>query len=288
VQRAQGLASPHTLVSTSSVATLRRLRTDADVVEIGAAVTLTELARWARERVPMLADAVETIASAQIREVATVGGNLAQAKRCWFFRSGFDCYKRGGATCPCYAVNGDHRFHHAAIDAHRCQAVTPSDLATVFAALEARVRVSGPRAAREVSIADLYKGPGELRIGPGELIESVSLRAPGPRRRGVFEKLRLWDGDFAVVSLAMTADVDAEGLWHRPSIVFGALAPVPWRPAAMERALDGRRPTAEELESLIEYQFEHQAHPLAGNEWKLDAASGLLQRAARALSAPDR
>ncbi len=68
-----------------------------------------------------------------------------QAKRCWFFRNGFDCYKRNGATSPCYAVTGDHRFQHAAIDAHRCQAVTPSDLATVLVALDADVRSPGRR-----------------------------------------------------------------------------------------------------------------------------------------------
>ncbi|WP_283138317.1 molybdopterin cofactor-binding domain-containing protein [Rhizohabitans arisaemae] len=279
-QRAQGLANPHTLVSVTAVTALRRLHARAGGVEIGAAVTLTELARWARDRIPMLADAVETIASAQIRDVATVGGNLAQAKRCWFFRNGFDCYKRGGATCPCYAVTGDHRFHHAAVDAHRCQAVTPSDLATVFAALDATVRVGD----RHVPIGGLYRGPGELRIGPGEFIESVSLPEPGPERRGVFEKLRLWDGDFAVVSLALDVGLDAEGRWHRPRIVYGALAPVPWRPAATERALDGRRPTETELTTLIEREFERRAHPLSGTAWKLDAAAGLLRRAARRLN----
>jgi CO/xanthine dehydrogenase FAD-binding subunit len=287
VQRDQGLANPHTLVSVSSVTSLRRLGVRDGTAEIGAAVTLAELARWARERAPMLADAVDTIASAQIRDVATVGGNLAQAKRCWFFRNGFDCYKRGGASCPCYAVTGDHRFHHAVIGAHRCQAVTPSDLATGFAALEARVRIAGPRGTREVPIGDLYSGPGELRLGPEELIEAVTFAEPGPRRRGVFEKLRLWDGDFAVVSLALTADVDASGAWHRPAVVFGALAPVPWRPAALERAVEGRRPSVPELVSLIEDEFARRAHPLARNEWKLDAAAGLLRRAGRALGASD-
>src|SRR5690606_34890447 len=123
-----------------------------------------------------VADAVESIASAQIRAVATVGGNLAQAKRCWFFRNGFDCYKRGGVTCPCYAVQGDHRFYHAAIGGHRCQAVTPSDLATVFTALDAQVVLAGPKGHRTVAIGDFYPGPGETFLRAGGMGTPV----PGP------------------------------------------------------------------------------------------------------------
>src|SRR5690606_951829 len=117
--------------------------------------------------------AVARIASPQIRQVATVAGNLCQEKRCWVYRSGFDCYKRSGPTCPCYAVRGDHRFYHAVLGGHRCQAVTPSDLATVLAALDASVAVEGPRRRRVLGLDELYTGPGETALAGDELLVEV-------------------------------------------------------------------------------------------------------------------
>jgi CO/xanthine dehydrogenase Mo-binding subunit/CO/xanthine dehydrogenase FAD-binding subunit len=279
VQRDQGLTYPRTLVAISSASGLRTIEEQPDGgVCIGAAVTLAELARWVRGRLDVLAEAIETIASGQIREVATVAGNLAQAKRCWFFRSGFDCYKRGGATCPCYAVTGDHRLYHSAIGAHRCQAVTPSDLATVFAALNARITIGGVGGSREVPVDGLYGGPGELRLRRGELITAVTLPGGVLVRRAAFTKLQQWEGDFALVSLAASVRVDGSGVWHEPRFVFGALAPTPWIPRRAVGKLDGARPTRADVIRLLEDEFEREAHPLPGTAWKLDAATGLAGR----------
>ncbi|OLT18694.1 hypothetical protein BJF78_00985 [Pseudonocardia sp. CNS-139] len=158
VERRREARPAPVLVSVAAVTRLRPIERTADGLRIGAAATLAELAE--HPVTPRaLADAVATIASPQVRNAATVGGNLMQAKRCWFFRNGFDCYKRNGATSPCYAVLGDHRFQHAAVDGHRCQAVTPSDLATVLVALDATVEITGT-ATRTVPVAGLYTGPG--------------------------------------------------------------------------------------------------------------------------------
>ncbi|MER7003749.1 molybdopterin cofactor-binding domain-containing protein [Dactylosporangium sp. NPDC000555] len=276
VQRDQALTYPRVLVGTSRISAMRTIDELPDgALRIGAAATLTELGRWADGRMPLLAEAIDTIASAQIREVATVGGNLGQAKRCWFFRNGFDCYKRGGVTCPCYAVSGDHRLHHAAIGAHRCQAVTPSDLATVFAALDAQVRIAGPSGARITSIAGLFKGPGELRLRPAELIESVSIAADARGRSGAFAKLQQWDGDFALVSVAASVSIAPDGRWESPRFAFGGLAATPWIPQRLCAELSGTRPTRQMVTSLLSKEFEWQAHPLPGTRWKLDAAVGL-------------
>lgn len=284
VQRDQGLVFPTVLVGTSAVRSMRQIRDLADGrVELGAAVTLAELATWAGEQVPVLAEAVRTIASAQIREVATIGGNLGQEKRCWFFRNGFDCYKRGGASCPCYAVDGDHRLHHAAIGAHRCQAVTPSDLATVLDALDARIRVTGPRGSREVTIGGLYAGPGELDLEPGELVESVLLPAVVRRSVGAFAKLQQWDGDFALVSVALVATPDAEGRWAAARYTFGGLAARPWTPARLCAEVAGTRPAVDHVTSLLDKELEWEAHPLPGNRWKLDAAVGLARKVTQQL-----
>src|SRR5207302_165421 len=116
-----------------------------------------------------------------------------------FYRSGFPCYKRLGGLAPCYAVNGDHRFYHAAIDGHRCQATTPSDLATVFTALDASAVIVGAAGERVVPMARFYLGPGETVLADDEILRAVRLPADATTRLGAFRKLRLWEGDFAVV-----------------------------------------------------------------------------------------
>jgi CO/xanthine dehydrogenase FAD-binding subunit len=248
-------------------------------LEIGGAVTLARLAREVRDAAPMVAAAVDQIASPQIREVATVAGNLVQHKRCWFFRNGFQCYKRRGALAPCYAVLGDHRFYHAALGAHRCQAVTPSDLATALIAFDAEVLIEGA-SPRSVPLDDFYAGPGETVLGDGEVVRAVRMPARALARTAAFEKLGLWEGDFAVVSAAVAARVDARGAWHDVRVVLGALAPTPWRARATERFAEGRTVTADEIQRALDRELDAHGHPLPGNAWKLDAAGGLVRRAA--------
>ena len=160
----QGLAETRALVSLSLIPGMRQIESTADGWNIGAAVRLTELADFAREELPALTRAIESIATPQIRNVATVAGNLSQEKRCWFYRDGFSCYKRSGPTNTCYAVLGDHRFQHAAIGAHRCQAVTPSDLATVLYTLDARITLASASGSRSLSIDEFLTGPGETAL----------------------------------------------------------------------------------------------------------------------------
>jgi len=254
-------------------------------LSVGAAVTLAELAERTEQSAPAVAAAVAGIASPQIRAAATVAGNLLQAKRCWFFRNGFACYKRSGPTSPCYAVLGDHRFHHAVIDGHRCQAVTPSDLATVLTAYDAEVVLAGPGGrGRTLPIRKLYKGPGESRLGSGELLVEVRLPAAGLARDCVFEKLALWSGDFAVAAVALAARREPDRSWREVRLVLGAAAPVPWRAERVERALAGPVPTPARVRSLVDAELDRVGHPLPRNGWKLDALAGLAERAAERLA----
>jgi CO/xanthine dehydrogenase FAD-binding subunit len=281
-RRAQGLA-PDRLASMAAIPALRAIRRDADgTVVLGGAVTLSALETAG---LPLLAEAAATIASPQIRNVATIAGNLAQAKRCWFFRSGFECYKRAGPTAPCYAILGDHRFYHAAIDGHRCQAVTPSDLATALLALDGAVEIVGPRRSRLVPIERFYKGPGETVLAGDEMIVSVRARHD-PASRWAFEKLRLWEGDFALVSVAMVGAIDGRGRWSDLRIACGGVAPLPWRAQRTERELIGRPASAEELRRALDRELNAAAHPLARNGWKLDALAGLCERATERLLHP--
>ena len=205
VAREQGLSAPVRLIDLTTIRSLGDLGDNDQGLTIGAGVRLEDLRTHVTERSDtVLAEALSELATHQIREMATVGGNLLQEKRCSFYRNGFSCYKRGGWTCPCYAVLGEHRFHHAVIDAHRCQAVTPSDLATAFLSLDATVEVAGPnRARRSVTIDGLYSGPGESALAPAEILTAVTVAAAARRRLSAFEKLRLYAGDFAVCAAAV-------------------------------------------------------------------------------------
>jgi len=254
---------------------LARVDEAADAVTLGSAARLADVERWARGTdYDVLADVIAQIANPQIREMATVGGNLCQQNRCWFLRNDFLCYKRGGVTCPCYAVEGDHRFYHAVVDGHRCQSVTPSDLGTALAALGATVEVRGAGGSRTVEADALYSGPGETVLRGGEVVESV--RVPRPRGGVAYEKLNRSAGDFAVVSVACSLDVDPSGVVRDARVVLGAVAPVPWRARDTERALLGRR-VPDVVGEAAEAWTRH-AHPLATNGWKVDAAVALVRR----------
>ncbi|MBW0093080.1 molybdopterin-dependent oxidoreductase [Pseudonocardia sp. KRD-184] len=283
VERRRETRPAPVLVSVAAVTGLRPISRTPAGLRIGAAATLAELAAHP-DAPPALAAAVATIASPQVRAAATVGGNLVQAKRCWFFRNGFDCYKRSGATSPCYAVLGDHRFQHAVVDGHRCQAVTPSDLATVLVALDASVEVDG---GRTLPIGEFYTGPGETVLRDGELVTAVTVPEAALRRHTAFTKLALYTGDFATASVALAVDRDPDGAWRDARIVLGAMAPVPLRMVAAEaevRAAGAVTPGV--LRRAVDRELERTAHPLAGNAWKVDAAAGLAEQAAEQLATP--
>jgi len=293
VQRRQGLVDPSRLVWTGGVPELTTIDQRADgKVRIGGAVTLANLGRALRARTPVLAQAIDTIASTQIREMATVGGNLVQAKRCWFYRSGFGCYKRVGGTAPCYAIEGDHRFYHAAIDGDRCQATTPSDLATVLQALDATAVLRTQSGERHVPMGEFFIGPGETMLQPGELLAAVDLPAAPAQQVGQFLKLRLWEGDFALVSVALVGTRDIRGAGpalQSARVVMGGMAPTPWRARETERQLaSGAVPDTASLRRVIDRELDRHAHPLARNGWKLDAVAGLTENAFDALHATAR
>ena len=276
------------LVDITLIPALSRIRTaDDGSVRIGAAVRLADLARsrgtdWAGA----LGAAAATIASPQVREMATLAGNLCQEKRCWFYRNGFNCYKRGGATCPCYAVEGDHRFYHAVTDAHRCQAVTPSDMATILLALDAEVVVARAGRTRKLTMEGLYSGPGETALTDDEIITEIIVPKAAQERVSTFEKLNLYTGDFAVVSAGASV-LRLDGRITDARLILGAVAPTPYRLRALERDLITKAPSDwSKLHALCQ-TWAANAHPLKNNDWKIDAASGVLAIAvARLLDIP--
>ncbi|WP_327242109.1 molybdopterin cofactor-binding domain-containing protein [Streptomyces sp. NBC_01320] len=280
----QRLPVPPVLVDLSPCRELTTVGTAADgSLRIGGAVTLAALAADPAAG-PALQETAAQIATPQIRQAATVAGNLCQAKRCWFYRNGFDCYKRGGATRPCYAVMGDHRFYHAVQGGHRCQAVTPSDLATTLIALDALARIDGPAGPRTLPLESLYSGPGEVVLAEGEVITAIDVPAPALRRITRYRKLALWHGAFAVATVCVSAADPESGRADHVRVVLGGLAPRPYRVRALERILEGRQVTAEVIEECAGTWLSG-THPLPGNHWKAFAGSNVLASVLRELFA---
>jgi len=279
--RAQGLAAPSHLVHLGGCAELHVIEDGDGMLTIGAAVTLSEAeAHLSGAALPgdrALAATLRAIATPQIRNMATLAGNLCQQNRCWFLRSGMDCFKRGGVGRPCFAVTGDHRYFHAVVDAGRCQSVTPSDLATMLTALDAQIVIRGPKGQHVLSAAAFHTGPGETALRPGEIVSALRISAAARTDRAAFGKLSLSSDGFAIVSAAVRLRLDADGQVQTARIVLGGVAPTPWRAAPSEARLLARVPSETDIAAAADAWITR-AHPLRDNEWKLAAGAGLLKR----------
>lgn len=280
--RQQALSDATVLISVGSLRDLRRrgISPDDNWWELGAAITLEELVEG-DDVPPLLRQTGREIATPLVRGLATVGGNLLQEKRCWFYRNGFQCYKRAGSLSPCYAITGDHRFQHAAVGAHRCQAVTPSDLATSLIALDAQVefiQVTGNR--ERIELSDFFIGPGETALPDGAVLTQIRLSPSATSRLGAFNKLALWQGDFALASVAVSAHIVDDQI-QDARVVLGGMSPTPMRLMDVEACLEGV--SLDEARARASRAFVSQlgrvAHPLPNNRWKLDASVGVLGRA---------
>ncbi|MBK9605297.1 MAG: FAD binding domain-containing protein [Betaproteobacteria bacterium] len=273
----QGIYDPDLLVDVTGIAELRGIREADGWLHIGAATTLAEVleSELAQRALPALAEGVRMIATPQIRRVATVAGDLCQEKRCWFFRSAFPCYKLGGSTCPCFAVQGDSR-HHSILGARRCAAPCPADLAPILAALDARLVVAGPGGLRVLAMADLYLWSGLTSLRHGEAIVRVEIPLPRESTQA-FEKFAQRQGDFAEASVAVRLEWQG-GRLVAARIALGAVSPFPARATASERALCGTRPDARRIRSAAEMTV-HGSLPLADNAHTAHLLVALAERA---------
>jgi xanthine dehydrogenase YagS FAD-binding subunit len=251
-------------------------------LRIGAGVTNSDLAADARVRedYPLLAQALLAGASGQLRNVATVGGNLLQRTRCSYFQDVTKpCNKRRpGSGCP--AIEGDHRNLAVLGHSEACVATHPSDMAVALAALGATVHVTGPRGERAIPIPGLHRLPGgepqrDTVLEPGELILAVELAPPAMARRARYRKVRdRASYAFAVVSVAVAVELEGDTV-RDCRIAFGGLAHAPWRAGRAEDALLGatagdaafRAAAAAELAA---------AEPLRDNAFKVPLARNLL------------
>ena len=282
-----GVAAPDLVVDLQGVKGLDGLAAARGGLRIG---PMTRVAALAADPAvgrdfPILKEAALSLATPQLRNVGTVGGNLCQRPRCWYFRDPeVACRKKGGMRC--FAMRGRNKYH-AILGGGGCFIVYPSDLAPALISLGAAVTVASARGERSLPLEEFYRLPSvdvtrENVLGPDEFLKAVFVPAPRPGQRGAYVKLKergTWD--FAVASAAVSAVVKS-GVAGEITLVAGGVAPVPWRMKAAEAVLNGRRLTAA-LATQAAAAALKEASPLAENAYKLDLAAAAVKRAVLAL-----
>lgn len=258
-------------------------------VYIGANTTLTELTEndLIAERFPMLADAAGRVASPQIRNVGTIGGNICQDTRCHYYRDGFPCYRAGGNTCYANTPTAMNR-EHTLFEAKRCVAVTPSDTAPVLVALEAEMVIRRGKKERTVPATEFFVGPDidierMTVIEKGDILLGIRIPAKWAGSQQYFEKVadrNVWD--FALVNIAMAAMIDGAKI-SDVNMVCGAVQCTPRKLSDVEDLLKGEE-AGEEMETLAARVASSGAKPLNYNHFKEPLMANLAKRAVRSLS----
>jgi len=275
------------VVDLSGVEELRGVKTTDDGgIEIGAATTLTNLVKHplVKEKYPILTQAAELVASPQIRNQGTVGGNVSQDTRCWYYRSGWSCYRAGGNICYADTPSAINR-EHAIFDANRCVAVNPSDTAPALIALDAKMVIRSSDGERVVDAENYFIGPSidimrMTVLRPGELLTAIRVPATWAGAEFYFEKVRerqVWD--FPLVNVAAALKV-ANGTIQSSRIVVNAVAARPMRLTSVEDAVAGK-PRNEETATMAGELAVQGARPLAHNGYKIPLMRNLVRRAIR-------
>src|ERR1700722_8286740 len=264
---------PEVVIDLSQVKELRGVRTAGDGLEIGAMTTLTEAVRHpvVVEKFSILPIAAEAAASPQIRNQGTIGGNVSQDARCWYYRGGWPCYRAGGNICYADTPTGRNR-EHAILHAQRCVAVNPSDSAPALIALDAKFVIRTPKGERVVDAENYFIGPGTditkmTILQPGDLLTSVRIPSTWAGSQFYFEKVRdraVWD--FALVNVA-AAMVTSGNTIQRIRLAVNGVAAHPVRLTAVEVAVTGK-PRNEETAEMAGQLAIHGAEPLQYNGYK--------------------
>jgi xanthine dehydrogenase YagS FAD-binding subunit len=286
-----GVAEPEVLVDVAGLPHDEIVELPDGGLRIGGAVRNNDLAAHpsVRDARPVLSQAILAGASGQVRNLATVGGNLLQRTRCPYFQDiSKPCNKRRpGSGCP--ARDGVHRDLAVIGHSEHCVATHPSDMAVALAALDAQVIVLGPDGERRVPLVDLHRLPGDephrdTVLGPADLIRAVELPPAGIARRSRYRKARdRASFAFALGAVAVAVEVE-DGVVRDCRIAFGALAHKPWRALRAEAALRGNDATTEAFAAAADAELRH-ARPLRDNGFKVPLARNLLVRTLEELCA---
>jgi xanthine dehydrogenase YagS FAD-binding subunit len=277
---------PRYVVDLGGLTELKGVRESGGGVEIGSMTTLTDTVRHPviRERYSILMEAAESAASPQIRNQGTIGGNLSQDTRCWYYRSGWSCYRAGGNICYADTPEAMNR-EHAILGADRCVAVNPSDTAPALIALGASMVIRSASGERVVDAEEYFIGPGTdiTRMNvlqPGEILTAIRLPGDWGGARFYFEKIRdrqVWD--FALVSVASAMTISGTTIQNMRLVVNGVAAR-PLRLAAVEDLVRGK-PRNEATAALAGELAIQGAQPLRLNAYKIPLMRNLVKRAIR-------
>jgi xanthine dehydrogenase YagS FAD-binding subunit len=278
------IRKPKAVVDLSGIEELRGVRPATDGVEIGAMTTLTEIVNHpiVKQKYGLLAQSAEVVASPQIRNQGTIGGNVSQDTRCWYYRGGWPCYRAGGNICYADTPEGRNR-EHAILHADRCVAVNPSDSAPALIALDAKFVVRTPKGERVVDAEDYFIGP-DIDITrlhmlqPGDLLTAIRVPSTWVGAQFYFEKVRdrnVWD--FALMNVA-SAIVTSGDRIERMRIAVNGAAARPLRLKAVEDAVHGkpRNAATGEMAGKLAVQG---ALPLQFNAYKIPLMRNLVKRA---------
>ena len=274
---------PEALIDLNGVESLRGVREIDDGIEIGALTTLTEVANnpLVRERYALLSKAASVVASPQIRNAGTLGGNVAQDVRCWYYRRGLDCYRAGGNLCYADTPDAQNR-EHAIFEASRCVAVTPSDTAPALVALEAMMVIASQSGTRVVPANSFFIGPdvdieNTTVLRDGEILTAVRIPAKWANAEFHYEKVadrNVWD--FALVSIAAAMRIEGGNIVDS-SVVCGAVQCTPRRLTNVERAIRGR-PRNAATAQLVAGMASQGARPLNQNAFKMPLMDNLVNK----------
>ena len=275
-------AYPELIINIKSIPGLDYIHQDDAGLRIGAMTKLTDIvdSPKIKKDYPILTEAALSVAMPQIRYMGTIGGNLAQETRCWYYRYPHEiggrimCKRKGEG--PCLAVAGDNRYH-AIFGGKGCFAVCPSDTAVALAALDAKIRIVGPDRERLLDVMDFYNPMGNA-LAPDEIITEIRIPCFPAENRQVFIKHRVRESiDFAIVSVGLVT-VIKEGSCSSVAMVLGAVAPGPHRALKAESFLSGKALNRETIESAAELAVAG-AVPLSRNAYKIEIAKTLIKRA---------
>ncbi len=278
------IKKPKVLVDLSGIEELKGVRSTGDGIEIGSMTTLTEIANHPviKQKYGVLAEAVSLVASPQIRNQGTLGGNVSQDTRCWYYRGGWPCYRAGGNICYADTPVGRNR-EHAIFDAERCVAVSPSDSAPALIALDAKFVMRDGKGERTMNAEDYFLGPDVdiMRMNilqPGDLLTAIRIPGDWAGSKFYFEKVRdrnVWDFPLMNVASAM---VLSGNTISRMRIAVNAVAARPRRLKAVEDAVRGQPANAATGEMAGKLAVEG-AVPLQFNAYKIPLMRNLVKRA---------
>lgn len=277
---------PELIINIKTIAQLNSIVENDDGVSIGALTPLIQIisSTLIEKTYSILQEAALTVASPQIRNMATIGGNLCQDTRCWYYRypdeigGMINCFRKGGKSCP--AVLGENRYH-AIMEAKKCFAVCPSDMAVALSVLNASLTIVGGGGTRNIPVEEFFTPLGNV-LAPDEMIVMINIPKPSPVAKQTFLKFTLRKPiDFAIVSAGSLIKID-QGICLEARIILGAVAPKPTRAIEAEEYLRGKE-LSEEIVAEAARLALVGAKPLAKNAYKVEIAKTLVKRVVKGL-----